>query len=399
MSDADVVAICLAATSCTVVACGEDGAPLRDCLLWMDQRAAAESDEILRLGDGDAALNVNAQGKGPISAEWMLPKALWLKKHEREIYDKADVICECQDWLNHKCTDTWVAGGCNVATRWHCDGKAACEEGRERPAAVRRGPAVRITRRCGPARPAGRRSGRGRRRRWASRRAALAGAAVATAARTERGTPVSQGGADAFVGLGGLGTATRGGVGVITGSSLAAPGRGAREVVWPAQGRARRLGPLPRRAAGGPGHVRGRPVDHWCGFTVGAAHLAARVLRRPRGRGGRTAGRRRRLCCIGDVPGRADARDGPQGAGWHLWTRTTCVEIKPRTLNHRVDLHAIDATPLDARRRGRRRADARQSGYIRCPHAQHGRALAGARGDGLVRVRPSTGRRAARQHL
>ena len=58
----------------------------------------------------------------------MLPKALWLKKHEREIYDKADVICECQDWLNHKCTDTWVAGGCNVATRWHCDGKAACEE-------------------------------------------------------------------------------------------------------------------------------------------------------------------------------------------------------------------------------------------------------------------------------
>ena len=34
-SDADVVAICLAATSCTVVACAEDGAPLRDCLLWI----------------------------------------------------------------------------------------------------------------------------------------------------------------------------------------------------------------------------------------------------------------------------------------------------------------------------------------------------------------------------
>ena len=116
-SDSEVVAICLAATSCTVVACDDDGAPLRDCLLWMDQRAASESDEILRLGDGDAALNVNAQGKGPISAEWMLPKALWLKKHEREIYDAASVICECQDWLNHKCTGTWVAGGCNVATR------------------------------------------------------------------------------------------------------------------------------------------------------------------------------------------------------------------------------------------------------------------------------------------
>ena len=212
-ADADVVAICLAATSCTVVACGEDGAPLRDCLLWMDQRAAAESDEILRLGDGDAALNVNAQGKGPISAEWMLPKALWLKKHEREIYDKADVICECQDWLNHKCTDTWVAGGCNVATRWHCDGKAACEEvenGRfgGRPSE--------LLRRCGL---------EALEEKWPRTCVAMgqpAGALTAAAAQhlgLKEGTPVSQGGADAFVGLVGLGTATRGGVGVITGSS------------------------------------------------------------------------------------------------------------------------------------------------------------------------------------
>ena len=166
-SDADVVAICLAATSCTVVACGEDGAPLRDCLLWMDQRAAAESDEILRLGDGDAALNVNAQGKGPISAEWMLPKALWLKKHEREIYDAANVICECQDWLNHKCTDTWVAGGCNVATRWHT-ATARRPARRSRTAGSAAG-----RRNCyvGAAWRPWRRSGRGRASRWASRRA------------------------------------------------------------------------------------------------------------------------------------------------------------------------------------------------------------------------------------
>ena len=49
-----------------------------------------------------------------------------------------------------------------------------------------------------------------------------AGALTAAAAQhlgLKEGTPVSQGGADAFVGLVGLGTATRGGVGVITGSS------------------------------------------------------------------------------------------------------------------------------------------------------------------------------------
>ena len=190
-SDADVVAICLAATSCTVVACHEDGAPLRDCLLWMDQRAASESDEILRLGDGDAALNVNAQGKGPISAEWMLPKALWLKKHEPEIYDAASVICECQDWLNHKCCGEWVAGGCNVATRWHCDGKAACEEvenGRfgGRPSE--------LLRRCGL---------EALEEKWPRTCVAMgqpAGTLTATAAQhlgLKEGTPVSQGCADA----------------------------------------------------------------------------------------------------------------------------------------------------------------------------------------------------------
>lgn len=212
-ADAEVVALCLAATSCTVVACTSDGTPLRDCLLWMDQRSAAESDEILRLGDGDDALNVNAQGKGPISAEWMLPKALWLKKHEPETYDSADIICECQDWLNYRCTGTWVAGGCNVATRWHCDGKAACE--------------AQVNNRFG-GRPSEllRRTGlEALETKWPQacvamgQRAGTLTAAAAAHLGLEAGTPVAQGGADAFVGLVGLGTATRGGVGVITGSS------------------------------------------------------------------------------------------------------------------------------------------------------------------------------------
>ena len=191
--DAEVVALCLAATSCTVVACKSDGTPLRDCLLWMDQRSAAESDEILRLGDGDDALNVNAQGKGPISAEWMLPKALWLKKHEPETYDSTDIICECQDWLNYRCTGTWVAGGCNVATRWHCDGKAACE--------------AQVNNRFG-GRPSEllRRTGlEALETKWPQacvamgQRAGTLTAAAAAHLGLREGTPVAQGGADAFV--------------------------------------------------------------------------------------------------------------------------------------------------------------------------------------------------------
>lgn len=123
----DVHALCLATTSCTVVACDAHGVPLRDgaALLWMDARSAPQAAEIMRLGKGDPALSVNCGGDGPISAEWMLPKALWLKQSEPQTWAAAHTVCECQDWMNFMLTGRLVAGGCNVATRWHCDGAAA----------------------------------------------------------------------------------------------------------------------------------------------------------------------------------------------------------------------------------------------------------------------------------
>ena len=107
-----------------------DGADKKNAARGSMKKSATEAEDILEMGAGDPALRVNSGGAGPISAEWMLPKALWLKRHEPETWDNAAVVCECQDWLNHKCTDTWVAGGCNVATRWHCDGAAAYQERR-----------------------------------------------------------------------------------------------------------------------------------------------------------------------------------------------------------------------------------------------------------------------------
>ena len=65
----NVAAICLDTTSCTVLALDERGDPLRPALLWMDARSAAQAAEILALGAGDPALEVNNGGSGPISAE------------------------------------------------------------------------------------------------------------------------------------------------------------------------------------------------------------------------------------------------------------------------------------------------------------------------------------------
>ena len=113
----DIAAICIDTTCCSVVALDDQARPLRPALIWMDVRSAVEADEVT--STKDRALRVNSDGQGQVSAEWMIPKALWLKRHEREIYDKAATICEYQDYLNYHLTGRMVASVNNVSVRWH----------------------------------------------------------------------------------------------------------------------------------------------------------------------------------------------------------------------------------------------------------------------------------------
>ena len=68
----------------------------------MDARSAEQTNEILEKGAGDPALAVNCDGEGPLSAEWMLPKSLWLKQNEPDTFDAAATIAEAQDYINFK---------------------------------------------------------------------------------------------------------------------------------------------------------------------------------------------------------------------------------------------------------------------------------------------------------
>ena len=118
--DPDIAAAAVATTASTVVACREDGTPLRPALLWMDCRAAAEaarteavSHPVLRFsGGGDAA-------------EWLVPKAMWLRAHEPAVWREAARICECLDWINHRLTGTWVASRMNATCKWNYDAPEA----------------------------------------------------------------------------------------------------------------------------------------------------------------------------------------------------------------------------------------------------------------------------------
>jgi FGGY-family pentulose kinase len=109
-----VLAIGLDAFASTMVVCDRDGLPLRPAVLWMDARANLEAEQIEATRDP-----VLQFGGGQESVEWMLPRILWLKKHEPELYTAAERIVEALDWITFRLTDRWVLSMNQITDLWH----------------------------------------------------------------------------------------------------------------------------------------------------------------------------------------------------------------------------------------------------------------------------------------
>jgi len=110
----DIVGLSVDGTSCTVVACKKDSTPLRPVILWMDQRAYEQAQRVTETKD--PILKYVGWQESP---EWMIPKALWLRENEPEIYEQADLIIEAVDWLMFRLTGNWTASLNNVTAKWN----------------------------------------------------------------------------------------------------------------------------------------------------------------------------------------------------------------------------------------------------------------------------------------
>ena len=120
VSPANIKGIGIDATCCTVVFLDKRKRPLRKALLWMDVRSDQEARFIA--ASGHSALKYN--GHGNVSAEWMPCKALWVKRHQPDIYRKADAICEYLDYMNYRLTGEYVGSINNASIRWYYDDDA-----------------------------------------------------------------------------------------------------------------------------------------------------------------------------------------------------------------------------------------------------------------------------------
>lgn len=100
-----ILSLATGSTCCSVVVCNKEGIPYRNCIMWMDIRAAEEAEEIAeRTGEH-------------LSAEWMPCKLLWLSRNEPDIYQKAEIFCECQDYLTWYLSGLWSVN-VNTACNW-----------------------------------------------------------------------------------------------------------------------------------------------------------------------------------------------------------------------------------------------------------------------------------------
>lgn len=110
----DIAGICYACTSCTVVVLDQNGSSLRPAIMWMDERAITEAEQITRTEN-----SVLQYSGGIVSPQWMLPKTAWLLKNEPEVFKKAYRIVEQTDYFTFKLTGLWTLGYNNLVTKWN----------------------------------------------------------------------------------------------------------------------------------------------------------------------------------------------------------------------------------------------------------------------------------------
>lgn len=79
--------------------------PLRNAILWLDDRCAPQVDDLDRRFGNDTLHDLT--GKGP-STKQSLPKFLWLQQHEPEVLPRAYKIVDVHGFLVTKLTGEWV---------------------------------------------------------------------------------------------------------------------------------------------------------------------------------------------------------------------------------------------------------------------------------------------------
>jgi D-xylulose kinase len=114
---ADIAALGISAQGETLLAVDGDGRPLRPAIVWMDNRAQAESEELARALGNDRVHEVT--GQVCMLPMWPAAKVLWLRRHEPDVFRRAARFLLIEDWFIHRLAGPFVAEGSLLcSTTW-----------------------------------------------------------------------------------------------------------------------------------------------------------------------------------------------------------------------------------------------------------------------------------------
>ena len=82
----------------------KDGKPLRPCILWNDARSFKECDDIM-----NGTPEVVEHSGNIVLAGYTAPKLLWVKKHERKIFDKVAKVLLPKDYIRLRMTGDYAS--------------------------------------------------------------------------------------------------------------------------------------------------------------------------------------------------------------------------------------------------------------------------------------------------
>ena len=102
----DIAALSVDTQCETLILTDEDGNPLTNAIVWLDNRAEAEAREIEeRFGK---KLVYEVTGQPEITATWPAAKLLWVKKNQPEVWAKTKKIFLLEDYILYKLTGEFV---------------------------------------------------------------------------------------------------------------------------------------------------------------------------------------------------------------------------------------------------------------------------------------------------
>ncbi len=113
VSPADILCLTFSTQMLGIVPMDKNGMALRHGIIWMDNRASEEATYMMNKFLGPSVFAAIAGAE--IGGKDAVPKLLWLKKHEPDIYNKMKVFLDVGGYLKYRCTGSMSMDWANAA--------------------------------------------------------------------------------------------------------------------------------------------------------------------------------------------------------------------------------------------------------------------------------------------